>query len=437
MDPSSRGSWSGQLGFVLAAAGSAIGLGNIWMFPYRTGMNGGGAFVLVYLGAVLLIGVPLLLAEVMIGRATGRNPVGAFRVLRGGGPWPLVGWLGVAAGFVILSFYGVVAGWALDYALRSATGSLAPGPSDFDGTFAALAANGTRQVCWQALFMVVTIAVVARGIEQGIERANKVLMPLLFAFMLLLLGYSLNSEGAAEGLAFLLEPRFDELGWSGVLAALGQAFFSLSLGMGAMITYGSYLQRSQGLPRAVVTIAALDTGIAILAGLVIFPLVFSFDLEPGAGPGLVFITLPRAFALMPASGFLATVFFSLLVFAALTSAISLLEVVVAFLIDEFAWTRSRSAWTAGLVIFLLGVPSATVAGFMGIVDDVATNWMLPIGGFFIAVFAGWVMSPAETEDAYRGLGTKAPAIGLWRIGVRFLAPLAVATILLQNLGLVG
>ncbi len=437
MGPSSRGSWSGQLGFILAAAGSAVGLGNIWMFPYRTGMNGGGAFVLVYLGAVLLVGVPLLLAEVMIGRKTGRNPVGAFRVLRGGGPWLLVGWLGVAAGFVILSFYGVVAGWALDYTVRSAAGLLAVDGAEFGSAFEELASNGGRQVSWQALFMVVTIWVVARGVEHGIERANKILMPLLLAFLVLLLGYSLTSDGARAGVAFLLEPRFSELGWSGVLAALGQAFFSLSLGMGAMITYGSYLEGRESLPRAVVTIASLDTAIAILAGLVIFPLVFSFGLEPDAGPGLVFITLPRAFALMPASALLATAFFSLLIFAALTSAISLLEVVVAFLVDEFAWSRARAAWTSGLVIFLLGVPSATVAGFMGRVDAAATNWMLPVGGLFIAVFAGFVMSTAETKEGYRGLGTSVAGFGLWRVCVRYLAPLAVAVILLQNLGLVG
>ena len=437
MEPSSRGSWSGQFGFILAAAGSAIGLGNIWMFPYRTGMNGGGAFVLVYLGAVLLVGVPLLLAEVMIGRSTGRNPVGAFRALRGGGPWPLVGWLGVTAGFVILSFYGVVAGWALDYTVRSAAGLMASPTADFGVEFEGLVGNGGRQVCWQALFMVATIVVVGRGIEQGIEKASKVLMPLLLAFMVLLLGYSLTSEGVGQGISFLLEPRFDELGWSGVLAALGQAFFSLSLGMGAMITYGSYLGHSQSLPRAIITIALLDTALAVLAGLVIFPLVFSFGLEPGAGPGLVFITLPRVFALMPASGLLATVFFSLLLFAALTSAISLLEVVVAFLVDEFSWGRPRAAWTAGLVIFLLGVPSATVAGFMDHVDGLATNWILPVGGLFIALFAGWVMSPDESRDAYQGADIVAPGIGLWRVCVRFLAPLAVAIILLQNLGLVG
>ena len=285
--------------------------------------------------------------------------------------------------------------------------------------------------------MVATIVVVGRGIEQGIEKASKVLMPLLLAFMVLLLGYSLTSEGVGQGISFLLEPRFDELGWSGVLAALGQAFFSLSLGMGAMITYGSYLGRSQSLPRAIITIASLDTALAVLAGLVIFPLVFSFGLEPGAGPGLVFITLPLVFALMPASGLLATVFFALLLFAALTSAISLLEVVVAFLVDEFSWGRPRAAWTAGLVIFLLGVPSATVAGFMGHVDGLATNWILPVGGLFIALFAGWVMSPDESRDAYQGEDIVAPGIGLWRVCVRFLAPLAVAIILLQNLGLVG
>jgi NSS family neurotransmitter:Na+ symporter len=438
MSSQPRGSWTGHVGFVLAAAGSAIGLGNIWMFPYRTGTNGGAAFVLVYIGAVLTIGIPLLLAEVAIGRYTKRNPVGAFRAFRPGSGWPLLGWLGVGAGFVILSYYAVVAGWALEYTWRCAFGGLSEiesaGVAEF---FGALTSSGGRQVVEQALFMLMTIAVVSRGIEAGIERASRILMPALLGLMLVLLGYSLTSAGAQQGLAFLLNPRFDELRWSGVLAALGQAFFSLSLGMGAMITYGSYLADDEPLVRPAFLIAAMDTLMAVLAGLVIFPLVFAFGLEPGAGPGLIFITLPKAFSQMPAAGFLATAFFALVLFAALTSAISLLEVVVAFVIDEVRITRAAASWGAGTLIFAMGVPSAVVPGFLDAVDGLASNWMLPCGGLLIALFAGWALTGEEALAAYRGRSGFETGFRVWRLCVRYLAPTAVAIILLQNVGVIG
>jgi NSS family neurotransmitter:Na+ symporter len=438
MAAQARGAWTGNVGFILAAAGSAIGLGNIWMFPYRTGTNGGAAFVLVYIGAVLAIGIPLLLAEVAIGRYTKRNPVGAFRALRSGSAWPLLGWMGVVAGFVILSYYGVVAGWALEYTWRCASGGLLAiervGVGEF---FGALTSSGGRQVVEQALFMLMTVAVVSRGIEAGIERASRVLMPALLALLLVLLGYSLTSDGAQQGLAFLLKPRFEDLGWSGVLAALGQAFFSLSLGMGAMITYGSYLSDDEPLVRPAFLIAAMDTSLAILAGLVIFPLVFAFGLEPGAGPGLIFITLPKAFVKMPGAGFLATAFFALVLFAALTSAISLLEVVVAFVIDELRITRGAASWSAGTLIFAMGVPSAVVPGFLDRVDGLASNWLLPGGGLLIALFAGWALTGEEALNAYRGRSGFETGFRVWRSCVRYLAPVAVAFILLQNTGVFG
>jgi len=438
MDGSARGSWTGHVGFVLAAAGSAIGLGNIWMFPYRTGANGGAAFVLVYLGAVAFVGIPLLVAEILIGRAARRNPVGAFRVMRPGSAWPLVGWLGVVAGLVILSYYGVVAGWALDYTWRMSAGELAEMDAAGMGeTFSALVANGPRQVFWQGLFMVATIVVVSRGVEAGIERASRVLMPLLFGLVLVLLGYSLTSTGARQGLEFLLQPRFDELGWTGVLQALGQAFFSLSLGMGAMITYGSYLEADRGLLRPAFLIAGMDTLLAILAGLVIFPLVFSFGLEPGAGPGLVFITLPKVFTYMPASSVLAAIFFALVLFAALTSAISLLEVVVAFVVDELEVRRSIASWTVGAAIFGLGIPSAVFSGFLDRVDALASNWLLPVGGLLIAVFAGWALMPEEAESGFAGMSGDHRGFAVWRFCVRYLAPVAVGIILLQNTGLLA
>lgn len=436
---SDRGAWSGNAGFVLAAAGSAIGLGNIWMFPFRAGKNGGAAFVLTYLAAVLFVGIPLLIAEISIGRQTGRGPVGAFRALRSSRGWQLVGWLGVVAGFVILSYYGVVAGWAMDYVWLAASGALSGDGASLEATFSSLTGDPWRQVAWQAAFMGVTVMTVAGGVEAGIERASKVLMPLLLVLILVLLAFSLRSAGAAEGLRFLLDPRFDELGWGGVLQALGQAFFSLSLGMGAMITYGSYLSEKESVAKSAFAIVAMDTSLALLAGFVIFPLVFAFGLEPTAGPGLVFLTLPNAFAQMaPGTALgqvLATVFFALLLFAALTSAISLLEVVVAFLIDEMSWGRQAASWTAGGVIFALGVPSAVVPGFLDIVDGLASNWLLPTGGLLIALFAGWALSAAE---ARAGWSDATPQMfAAWRFCVRFVAPVAVGIILAQNTGVFG
>ncbi len=433
-----RGTWTGHAGFILAAAGSAIGLGNLWRFPYQAGENGGGAFVLVYLGAVALVGAPLLIAEVLLGRATARNPVGAFRVLRPRTPWPLVGWLGVSAGFVILSYYGVVAGWALDYAVRVTFGGLskinAVGP---DTAFAQLTSSAARQAWMQGLFMAATIFVVSQGVEAGIERASNILMPALFGFLLVLLGYALTCEGAAKGLEFLLRPRFEELSWRGALDALGQAFFSLSIGMGAMITYGSYLERDRSIPRCAFLVAGMDTLVAVLAGLVIFPLVFSFGLEPGAGPGLLFITLPKVFAALPASGVFAALFFWLVLFAALTSAISLLEVVVAFCVDELEVSRGAASWVVGTAIYLLGLPSVLVSGFLEDVDALANNWMLPFGGLCIALFTGWVLTSEEARGGYAGALRRVPGFALWRLCVRFIAPVAVGVILLQNIGLFG
>ncbi|NQY91186.1 MAG: sodium-dependent transporter [Deltaproteobacteria bacterium] len=427
-----RGNWSGRVGFVLAAAGSAIGLGNIWMFPYRAGQYGGAAFVLVYLGAVVLVGLPLLNSEILLGRATRRNPVGALRLLSPGTGWPVVGWLGVIAGFVILSYYGVVAGWALDYTWMAVSGQLFSSTSgSMSGAFEKLVANGPRQVLWQGLFMLATIFIVSRGVEQGIERTGKILMPLLFGIVLVLLGYSLTSEGVERGLDFFMRPRFSELGWQGALAALGQAFFSLSLGMGAMITYGSYLGEDESLPGSVAMIAVADTALAILAGLVIFPLVFTFNLEPSAGPGLVFITLPQAFAMMPAPAFLASLFFLLLIFAALTSAVSLLEVAVAFLVDEFKLPRVTASVGAGAIIFCLGLPSALSEGFLDHVDALASNWLLPVGGLCTALFVGWSLDRAAARKFYAA-GGSGRGFELFHFCIKYLAPVAVGVILLQN-----
>ncbi len=424
------------MGFILAAIGSAIGLGNIWRFPYITGQYGGGAFVLVYVGCVLVVGIPIMLAEFLIGRKTQRNCVGAFRSLRPRSLWVVTGWLGVVSGFVILSFYGVVGGWVLHYTFLSIrNGFMGLSPEEVSGMFAALAASPVQQIIGQTLFMLVTISIVAGGIHRGIERSNKIMMPALFVLLCALLVYSLQTEGARAGVEFLLHPRWDHMSPTGILEALGQAFFSLSLGMGAMITYGSYLSRETNLVRASCYVAMGDTLVAILAGFVIFPLVFTFQLEPGGGPGLIFQTLPIAFSQLPAGIIVGSAFFVLLAFAALTSAISLLEVVVAYFIDEQGWSRPKTTWLMGTIIFACGVPSAIWNNVFGIMDQLATNYLLPFGAFLIAIFVGWVLTQRERLAEFEPNEIRTFTYRGWSFLIRFVSPVAVAVIFLHLLRL--
>jgi NSS family neurotransmitter:Na+ symporter len=427
-----RGNWSCVLGFVLAAIGSAIGLGNVWRFPYITGLYGGGAFILVYLGCVLAVGIPIMLAEFLIGRKTQRNCVGAFRQLRSGSPWIATGWLGVITGFVILSYYSVVGGWVLHYVSLSIRNSFAgSSPDEIAALFDGLVGSPSRQVIWHTIFMLITGGIVAGGIHSGIERGNKIMMPLLFLLLCFLLIYALQTEGAAKGIEFLLSPRWEQLTPTGVLNALGQAFFSLSLGMGAMITYGSYLGGQSNLVRSSFCVALGDTLVAILAGFVIFPLVFSFGLEPSAGPGLIFQTLPIAFSKLQAGALVGVAFFLLLTFAALTSAISLLEVVVAYFIDEWGWSRWRTTWTMGGIIFLCGTPSAVWG--IEYMDSLATTFLLPLGALLIALFTGWVLSRAERLAEFeRDEIFTLPYLG-WNILLRYVSPVAVVAIFLHKL----
>ncbi|MFB3122509.1 MAG: sodium-dependent transporter [Candidatus Binatia bacterium] len=434
--PIERGNWSSVLGFTLAAIGSAIGLGNVWRFPYITGKYGGGAFVLVYIGCVLAVGIPIMLAEFLIGRKTQRNCVGAFQKLRPGSPWVVTGWLGVITGFVILSYYSVVGGWVLHYAFLSLKNSFTDRPpEEVSAMFSGLLGSPVLQIFWHTIFMLLTIIIVARGIYGGIERGNKIMMPALFLLLCGLLVYALQSDGAKAGLDFLLSPRWDQMSPTGVLEALGQAFFSLSLGMGAMITYGSYLRGETNLFRASFYVAIGDTLIAILAGFVIFPLVFTFNLEPSAGPGLIFQTLPVAFSQLPAGGLVALAFFSLLTFAALTSAISLLEVVVAYFIDEKRWGRTKTAWLIGGIIFLCGTPSAVWGYFLGLMDQIATNYLLPIGALLIAIFTGWVLTHSERRSEFESGEIRALPYLSWSFLIRFVSPVAVAIIFIYKLGI--
>ena len=431
-----RGNWSGSFGFILAAVGSAVGLGNIWRFSFVAGQNGGAAFVLVYLGCVLAVGIPVMLAEFLIGRRTQRDVVGSFRALRPGSAWALTGWLPAAASFVVLSYYAVVGGWVLYYIVLSLMNSFAGQSAEsISGLFTGLTTSGLTQICWHAVFMLATIMVVARGVASGLERGNKIMMPLLFIMLCGLLVYAVQTDGARAGIAFLLSPRWDQLSARSVLEAMGQAFFSLSIAGGIMVTYGSYLKKETDIVRSAFYIAAGDTLVALLSGFVIFPLVFTFQLEPTAGPGLIFQTLPITFAQLPGGQLLALVFFVLLSFAALSSAMSLLEVIVAYFIDEKGWSRSRATWSIGGVIFLCGIPSALSGQFFGLADRIVTNYMLPTGGLLIAVFAGWMLSQTVRRQEFMTGGISQTLYSSWLFLVRYVSPIAIASILVRSLNL--
>ncbi len=570
--------WNSRFGFILAAAGSAVGLGNIWKFPYITGENGGGWFVLIYLFCIVLVGLPIMLAEIMIGRAAQRQPIAAFHHLQGGrSPWAAVGWLGVICGFVILSYYIVVAGWSMDYTLKSvanfteavfsegktdgyiyranepmddmrerlieakanhverdrtrpiwnelppsywdeharfvtalsgatdradararllekeelrsaveAVEALQPDLSraredalreaqefyashddrsirdegesmerreqiaaEVGARFGGLASDGWTSAFWALLFMLITVLIVAGGISKGIERACRFLMPALVVVILFMVVYGATQPGFGRAVDFVFTPDASKLKASGVLEALGHAFFTLSLGMGAMITYGSYQQGKSNLASQAAWISVFDTVIALLACLMIFPIIFSYDIEPAGGPGLVFVSMPLAFAEIGTGGLLlAILFFGLLVFAALTSSISLLEVLCSYCIDSLGWPRKRAAWIVGGLVFAFGMFSAFAASkgfllaswqsgygndFFTTMDYLASNWLLPIGGLFISIYAGWVM-PKRVREAEL-VGMSPMLIQGWLVLVRFVAPLLVLVVLAQKVGI--
>jgi len=442
----SREQWGSRLGFVLAAAGSAVGLGNIWKFPYMAGQNGGGAFLIIYLALVFTIGISVMLAEFAIGRAAQRDPVGAFAVLKGK-MWPLVGAMGVLAGFIILSFYSVVAGWTIAYIVKMATGTLAGDADALGAAFGGFISDPIEPILYHAFFMALTVAVVLGGVHGGIERACKILMPMLFVLLVVLIGRAVTLPGAEKGLEFFLSPDFSKVTADTFNGALAQAFFSLSVGMGAMITYGSYLDKKENLGKSALWVTTLDSSVAVLAGLLILPAVFAFGFDPAAGPGLTFITLPAVFAQMPGGVFFGILFFILLSVAALTSAVSLLQPIVAYFSDEKGWNSKVTAVVFGLVIFALGVPSSLSLGvwsdfhiigekgFLDSMDYIASNIMLPVGGILISLFVGWAVA-GKMQDEVTNKGEKPfPFFGVWLFICRFIAPLAVAWILISGLGI--
>lgn len=445
MGGGSRETWGSKFGFILAAAGSAIGLGNIWRFPYVLGESGGFAFLMIYIACVILIGMPIMGAEMVIGRGSGRNPVGAFRVLLPGSPWWLAGAIGVITGVLILAYYTVVAGWTLAYLYESVTGLVNTfnTPEAAQHAFDDFVVNSGKVVFFHFLFALLCILVVSQGVKGGIERWSKVLMPTLFLLLLLLIGRSLTLPGAGAGMKFLFSPDFSKISGEVVLVAMGQAFYSLSLGMGVMITYGSYLDKKTDLFGSTATVAMLDMSIAILAGIAIFPAVFAMGLEPSSGAGLTYVALPLVFSKLPFGAVLSSIFFLLLTIAALTSAISLLEVMVSFATDELKWVRSRATIIMAALAFLMGVPVAlsfgvwkdvTIFGlnFFGLYDYLTANILLPLGGILIALFAGWAWHKGVKEEMLQG--TKMGKLfGVWIWAIRIFAPLAVGIILVTNL----
>ncbi len=447
-----HGEWSSKLAFILAATGSAVGLGNIWRFPYVTGESGGGAFVLVYLVCVAAIGVPVMMAEILLGRRGRQSPLNTMRTLaleEGHSPaWQYVGVLGMTAGFMILSFYSVVAGWTLAYVFRTLggvfTGVTAEGAQSI---FNGLIGDPERLLAWHTIFMVMTIIVVSRGVKSGLEQAVRFLMPALFVLLVFMVGYAVSTGEFQQAVQYLFKPDFSKVNGEVVLSAMGQAFFSLSLGMGAIMIYGSYLSHTASITRTAVIIAGMDTLVAVLAGLAIFPLVFAYGLEPSGGPGLIFITLPIAFGQMPGGAFFGAMFFILLVFAAWTSAISLLEPVVTWLVENKGMNRVKAAAWAGLAAWLLGILSLLslnlMSGeefklfgmsFLDLMDWVTANVMLPLGGLLIAVFSVWMMS-REASRSELGL-TEGIGYTLWRTLVRYVTPVAIVLIFLNKTGLI-
>jgi len=446
-----HGQWSGRMAFVLAATGSAVGLGNIWKFPYIAGENGGGAFVLVYLLCVCLIGVPIMMAEIMLGRRGRRSPINTMAILAqeegASRAWGLLGWMGVIAGFLILSYYSVIAGWALSYIWHGASGQFTGADAGqikqiFDG----LVGDWEKLLGWHTFFMVITMLVVARGVRGGLERAVSILMPGLLLILVLLVGYSIANGDFERGLEFLFAPDFSKLSTAAILTAMGHAFFTLSLGMGAIMVYGSYLPKDISIARTTFMVAGADTLVALLAGMAIFPIVFSNGLEPASGPGLIFQTLPLAFGQMPGGSVIGTLFFIMLVFAAWSSAISLIEPAVAWLVENANMSRGRASVIAGIITWLTGIGTVLSFNvwsevkwfektFFDLLDYLTANIMLPLGGVLIAIFAAWIMHRTSARNEMEmGDG---PSFELWHFLVRFVAPAAVILVFLSVIGVLG
>lgn len=450
-----RDGFSSRLGIIAAAAGSAIGLGNIWKFPYITGVYGGAAFILVYLICIALIGLPVMLSEFVIGRRAQKNAIGSFHKLAPKSPWFATGWIGFVAAFVILSFYGVVAGWTLDYVFKAVMNGFAgKSPDQIGGMFDTLITGSFTPIIWQWIFMALTAVVILAGVKDGIEKYAKILMPLLLVIIIVLDIRAITLPGASEGIAFLFKPDFAKVTPEAIMSALGHAFFSLSLGMGTMITYGSYIGKKEDLSVTALQVTIADTGIALLAGLAIFPAVFAFGIEPGAGPGLVFVTLPNVFNQMPGGYFFGILFFVLLAVAALTSSISILEVVVAYFAEDLNMNRKKATVVGALAITALGSVQALSYGtladvtipFLSHGPQALLDWMsllsdhmLPVGGLFISLFVGWKMKKEDVMDELTNGGVlqETTWVNMYMFLTKYVAPIGIAAVIANMLGFFG
>lgn len=431
----------------MAVAGSAVGLGNIWRFPYLLGQNGGAAFFLVYVLCVLLMGFPVMMAEMSIGRMGGRNASGAFKAL-GRPKWSLLGKMGVLCSFLILGFYYVVAGWTLEYAFQAIKFDfIGQTPTDLANNFAAFSTHNIRPIVMAVAFMIITCLVVSFGVKKGIENSSRMLMPILFVFIIVLAIRSVTLPGAGEGLKFLFQPDFHKITADVVLSAMGQAFFSLSIGMGCLLTYGSYVKKDVNLENTTFQVATIDSFVAVLAAVAIFPAVFSMGLDPGQGPQLVFITLPHVFNQMPGGSVFAIIFFLLLLVTTLTSTISLLEVVTAYFGEEFNMKRGKAAVVASLINVPLVVLASLSLGQLGhiqifglnifdFLDKITSQIFMPLGGLCVCIFVGWVLPAPELKDSLSNKGKiKLRVWSIFRFLVRYVSPLVILLIFLgQFLG---
>lgn len=453
MTKNDRANFGSKLGVILASAGSAVGLGNIWRFPYETGNHGGAAFIIIYLGCILLLGMPIMVSEFLIGRHSRANTARAYQKLAPGTHWRWVGRMGVLAGFLILSYYSVVAGWTLEYIIEAVTNRFAgKTPDEFISSFQAFSSSPWRPILWLTLFLLGTHFIIVKGVEKGIEKSSKIMMPLLFIIILILVVCSVSLPGANKGIEFLLKPDFSKVNGNVFLSAMGQAFFSLSLGMGCLCTYASYFNKETNLTKTAFSVGIIDTLVAILVGFIIFPAAFSVGIQPDAGPSLIFITLPnvfqQAFSGIPILAYIFSVmFYVLLAVAALTSTISMHEVVTAYLHEEFKFTRKRAAQlVTGGCIFLgifcslsLGVTKNITVfglGMFDLFDFVTAKIMLPLGGLCVSIFTGWYLDKKIVWSEITNNGSlKIPVYKLIIFILKYIAPIAISCIFINELGL--
>ena len=448
-----RGNFGSKIGIVLATAGSAVGLGNVWRFPYTVGENGGAAFILIYIGCILLLGIPGMVSEVIVGRHGQANAAKSYDALAEGRPWKLVGYLGILTSTIILGFYAVVAGWCLEYLCASIIGKVNGDAESVKNYFVTFSSDPLKPVLWGAGFILITHLVVIRGVRNGIERASKLLMPVLFILLLILVVASCLLPGSIGGIKFLLHPDFSKLTSSVMLEALGQAFFSLSLGTACLCTYASYFSKDTNLLQSAGQIALVDTLIAILAGLMIFPAAFSVGVNPDSGPSLIFITLPnvftQAFASMPMVGYVVSImFYALLVFAALTSTISMHEIGTAFFTEELSLPRQKSAWVITVVAGIICVFCALSVGaytdiqllgksLMDFCDDLTANFLLPMGAMLTCLFVGWYVPKQTVFDEFTSEGRlKGRLFGIYLFAVRYVCPICILLVFLHQMGVI-